>query len=173
MNKYLYTNLHDYVADMVAQTSGQHCYDRVDFYPFLKRKGFCDDFPNERWFNLWTGFPLETVPLRTPIDFRNSNLYQHIRDELINGDIGEFNHFLDWVADLIQDPAHMKPTSHVFYSDQGVGKGMLGEFFEHLLANIEFVHICHQKYFSASSIKAKKICCLKYWRKLLRRESCS
>ena len=49
------------------------------------------------------------------------------------GDIGEFNHFLDFVADMIQNPAQLRPCGHLFYTRQGCGKGMIVEWIKTLL----------------------------------------
>jgi len=32
---------------------------------------------------------------------------------MMNGNEGEFNHWLDHVADMLQDPANIKATGHV------------------------------------------------------------
>ena len=50
-------------------------------------------------------------------------------------DEGELNHFLDHMADSVQDPAHIKGTSHLFYSQQGTGKGLLAAFMCKLIGN--------------------------------------
>jgi hypothetical protein len=106
-------------------------YSQTDYYPFLKRNGEPD---LKGKFNLFTGFPLEDVKLIKKINFENSKLYKHIRDVLCNENIKEFNHILDTIADMIQDPANHKSNSHIFYSKlQGVGKGLLVQFLTTLL----------------------------------------
>ena len=67
------------------------------------------------------------------IDVTTSELFVHIRDELCNGDVGEFNHLLDHIADIIQDPSTVKTVGHVFFTGQGMGKGLLGFFMRRLI----------------------------------------
>lgn len=112
---------------------------RVEFYPFLARLQQNTVINNEEiendCFNMFTGFPLERVKLTEIKKFENSHLYKHIRDELCNANIDEFNHLMDHIADMIQDPANIKTNAHLFYTKQGMGKGLLGEFMSKLLGS--------------------------------------
>jgi len=110
--------------------------DFVDFVPFLERNG--EPYVGDS-FNMFTGFPFERVTLTKEIDFEKSHIYKHIRDELMNGNVDEFNHFLDHLADMIQDPANIKSTGHVFYSAEGCGKGLLAEFVSKLIGADHFI----------------------------------
>lgn len=109
-------------------------YNSVDFVPYLARNGRPD---MGNCFNLFTGYPLERVPLTVPADtFINSKFYKHLRDELLGGkDAGEFEHFLDFIADIIQDPTNIKAVGHLFLSNPGMGKGMLCQFISKLVGS--------------------------------------
>jgi hypothetical protein len=65
--------------------------------------------------------------------FENSHLYKHLRDELMNGDEDEFNNFLDFVADIIQAPHKIRGVSHLFYTAQGMGKGLMAKWLSKLV----------------------------------------
>lgn len=107
-------------------------YKNVTFMPYLERLGK----PNLKGkFNLFAGYPMEKIELIEIIKFEDSHLYKHIRDELMNGDNDEFNHFLDHIADIIQDPANIKATSHVFITAQGMGKGLMEKFMKNLIGD--------------------------------------
>lgn len=104
-------------------------YDGLTFYPYLALLG---QPKRTNMFNTFAGFPLEDVATEGIIDFTQSRLYKHVREEMMSTD-DEFEHFLDHLADLIQDPAHIKTNAHLFYSRQGMGKGMLAQFASNLL----------------------------------------
>lgn len=119
-NEWLYTNM------MEAFHHMRRCclipsYNKVDFVPFLARNGA--PLMKDK-FNLFTGFPQENLP---PVDikFEDTLMYKHIKEELMNGDEKEFNHFMDHIADIIQKPAEVRGVGHVFYSRPGCGKSML------------------------------------------------
>jgi len=139
--KYLYTtfvNKNDGLIDIYkihrkkdSKRYPTKSFTKTEYYPFLKRKGE----PNMQGaFNLFTGYPLEDVELKEKINFEKSKIFKHMRDILCDGNIDEFNHLLDFIADLIQDGANHKSNAHIFYSKfQGVGKGLLIEFLTLLL----------------------------------------
>ena len=104
---------------------------RVDFYPFLAASGKPDLYNT---FNTFTGFPLEKVALdiKQPA-FEDSGFYRHIKMEMLNGNSGEMEHFMDHIADMIQQPAHIRGPSHLFYTAPGMGKGLLAKFMGRLL----------------------------------------
>ena len=109
-------------------------FDRVVFYPFLAQKGMP---MMHNCFNVFTGFPPETLKLDPVLlpKFEDSKFYKHLKTELFNDNIDEFNHFLDHIADIIQDPARIKGTSHLFYSRQGTGKGLLSLFMAKMIGS--------------------------------------
>jgi hypothetical protein len=105
-------------------------YNSTDFYPLLQRK---EKLPLEDTFNLFTQFPFEDREIKENINFEDSLLCKHLREDFFNNDENELNHFLDHIADIIQDPARIKGTSHLFYSPQGCGKGLLFKFMGKIL----------------------------------------
>ena len=107
-------------------------YNHVEFYPYLKKNGEPKLYD---CFNIFTGFPLEKVPLTVPITFEDSLLYKHLGDEMMNGEMGEFNHFLDHIADMIQMPHLIRGPSHLFYTAPGMGKGMMAVLMNRLLGS--------------------------------------
>lgn len=109
-------------------------FNHVEFFPYMDRG---EKIKLHDSFNVFTGFPLEKVPLRSGISatFEQSLLYKHIGDELMNGDVGEFNHFLDHIADMVQQPAYVRGPSHLFYTAPGMGKGMMAVWMSRLLGS--------------------------------------
>ena len=105
-------------------------YNSTDFYPLLQR---LEKVPLEDTFNLFTKFPFENEKIKQQINFEDSLLCKHLREDFFNSDEKELNHFLDHIADTIQDPARIKGTSHLFYSPQGCGKGLLFKFMSKIL----------------------------------------
>ena len=121
-------------------------YNNIEFAPYLSRNGVPKLFDS---FNTFTGFPLERVkiklitnipvpitislPALAPNAFEKSRLYKHLKEEMMDNNTGEFEHFLDHIADMIQDPMNIKTNGHLFYTKQGMGKGMLAEFVGKLL----------------------------------------
>ena len=105
-------------------------YTNTDFFPLLKRM---DNPQLDGVFNIFTQFPYEDIDIEPSLNFENSLLYKHLQNDFFNNDEGELNHFLDHIADIIQDPAQIKGVSHLFYSRQGCGKGMLLKFITKLL----------------------------------------
>jgi hypothetical protein len=116
-------------------------FNSTDFFPFLKEKGFP---PLEDTFNIFTEYPIEALPENPPeytSTFEDSLIFKHLKTDFFNNDEGELNHFLDHMADLIQDPAEIKGTSHLFYSKQGCGKGLLFKFMSRMLGIANVVSV--------------------------------
>ena len=121
-------------------------YNSTDFYPQLQRLG---KLHLEDTFNLFTKFPYEDEEIKQNINFEDSLLFKHMKEDFFNNDSGELNHFLDHIADIIQDPARIKGTSHLFYSVQGCGKGLLFKFMNKLLGSRNVISITNtDSYFS-------------------------
>jgi hypothetical protein len=129
MLKYLFDNISGFL-DSAITTRTVKARNNVEFYPYLRRMGEPQLYDS---FNIFTGFPLEDVPLTLTENFESSLLYKHLGDEMMNGDAGEFNHFLDHIADMIQMPHLIRGPSHLFYSAPGMGKGLLALFMGRLL----------------------------------------
>lgn len=53
-------------------------------------------------------FPLKNVEQTKNIDFTKSALYKYTKEELMNNNIAEFEHFQDHIADMVQDRANIK-----------------------------------------------------------------
>ena len=104
-------------------------FDKVSFVPYLRRNGVPVIYDA---FNTFTGFPMDNQPY-TGGKFEDSLWFKHIRDELMNGDILETDHFWDFLADIIQDPSTIKGISHLFYSEQGMGKSLMGDWLKRLI----------------------------------------
>ena len=113
-------------------------YNSVDYFPYIIEKG-CP--PLEDTFNIFTNFPLDVLEVDTDINFEDSCIYKHMKNDFFNNDEGELNHFIDHMADMIQDPAEIKGTSHLFYSKQGCGKGLIFKFMSRMLGISNVVSI--------------------------------
>ena len=88
-------------------------FNSIEFLPFLKRNGEPELYDS---FNTFTGYPMEDVKLEQPcVRFEDSHLYKHLKEEMMNNNEGEFEHFLDHVADMIQDPANIKTYGPLQY----------------------------------------------------------
>ena len=108
-------------------------YDDVEYYPFLAEKGIPE--PNGK-FNLFQGFPLESLDIDYgDMKFEDSKLYNLWKESFFNNDMNEMNHFLDFISDIIQDPANIKGIHHHFQSPQGCGKGITYKFLHKLLGS--------------------------------------
>lgn len=134
-NKYMYTSLAGsksnpgFIDDYGLRKGNIFIYETVDFLPFLKSKNTIQ--PGSRVFNMFTGFPLDDHKSNN-INFEETNVFKHIRDQMCSTE-QEFNHFMDWIADLIQKPYRTNGCSHLFFGQQGNGKSMLGDFISNLI----------------------------------------
>ena len=136
---YKYLNkdyLNDYISNIMRMRH-INSYSCIDFYPFLRRKGY-PKMPDR--FNMFSGFPMEDVELKVPtINFTESLLYKHIRDEMMtDGNPKEFEHYLDFIADIIQNPSEIRGTGHLFFTAQGMGKGMMITWLKRVIGK----HLC-------------------------------
>jgi hypothetical protein len=113
------------------QSGNLSTYSHFDHVPYLLRNG--NPFPEGSLvFNTFRGFDMDYIPLEKGYDFEGSRFYKHLSEQMIP-DPEEFNHFIDFVADIIQDPANIKGTAHLFYSPPGCGKGLLMSFIKKLI----------------------------------------
>jgi hypothetical protein len=119
----------------------------VEFYPYFKEKP-----PPSDNFNMFTGFPLQySEEDAGDWVFENSMIYKHMNNDFFRNNEKESNHFHDFVADTIQDPARIKGVSHIFYSKQGCGKGVMYYFLSKLLGTDNTLEITNaEKYFTSS-----------------------
>ena len=139
LNKYMYNWLGNtnkkqegFLQNMLERRTIS-TYNGIEFLPYLRQKGV----PKLRdSFNTFTGYPMEDIELKQPcVRFEDSHLYKHLKEEMMNGNEGELNHFLDHIADMIQDPATIKTNGHLFYTKQGGGKGLLALFVSKLIGS--------------------------------------
>lgn len=130
MQKYKFENMRDYIA-FKLQNDELRNYDGIDFMPYT------DVNPcSKRVFNTFTEFPNMKRNPNPDIDFEKSLTYNLITSDLCSGNNGEYNHFLDFLADIIQDPCNVKGNAHYFGSEkQGVGKGIMAKFLTLLFGN--------------------------------------
>lgn len=136
--RYLYTSLgnptthgsESYLKTRIEERNIRRA-NTFEFYPFLARNEVPKLYDS---FNIFTGFPMERLP-PNDLKFDESKLYAHIRDELCNGDVGEFKHFLDHIADMIQCPNEIRGTCHLFYSKQGMGKGLMANWISRVIGS--------------------------------------
>ena len=132
IRKYLYTSLDDskngFLKNHIMNRTIDS-YNSMDYYPKLREQ----NIKLIDTFNSFCYFPFDNDNKYNDFDFINSRFYNHLKTDFFNNDQDEFNHFLDHIADIIQDPSNIKGTSHLFYSKQGTGKGMLLYFMERLL----------------------------------------
>lgn len=103
----------------------------LDYIPYLStmKPYYEDDI-----YNVFVPYPFDNYD-RTDMEiFIKSKFYNHYRNNFFRED-GEFDHFMDAIADMIQDPSNIKGNAHLFYSPQGTGKGILGTFMKRLLGD--------------------------------------
>jgi Family of unknown function (DUF5906) len=78
-------------------------------------------------FNLWEGFAVEPCPGSWSL------LHDHVRDVICNRDSDVFTYLLDWMADLVQNPARQGEVAVVLRGKEGTGKGTLAKALKYLL----------------------------------------
>jgi len=135
-------------------------YRNIQYTPFLKRKGAPYDLRDT--LNIWTEFPLENIPLKQTVSFEETHIYKFIKEVLCDSNEGEFNHLLDTIADIIQEPHKVKANSHFFYGRQGIGKTTFASFLSALIGNNNCVSYSNnldglRQFNSESSAKLVKV----------------
>ena len=104
-----------YAVDLWFQSKLRRQYDAVTFCPL----GNCPD----RYYNLFRGFPVKPV-------MGDCNLYwDHVFDNICNGNSKFFNYVKKWMAHAIQHPETLPETALVLMGEQGTGKGVFVNFF--------------------------------------------
>lgn len=130
IHKIIITKISSILCDML-ENSDLPTFNGCEFYPYLKQKNGIPQLYEK--FNTFTGFPMENIHEEYNIKFEDTLIYKHLKEIMFNNHDGELNHFLDHLADIIQDPANIKPNAHLFYSKQGTGKGLMAEWFKKLI----------------------------------------
>jgi len=91
------------------------------------------------YYNMWGGFSVEPQP-------GNWDLYRgHVRDILCGGDSGLFEWVMDWMANLVQDPANPPGTAIVMNGIEGCGKGTFAHFLGELFGT-SYKHITDEEH---------------------------
>lgn len=150
MKKVIYTTLTAELKNMLKLGKIKK-FAKADYRAYLERLGQPELY---KTYNLFTGFPLENANIPGGIDFENSLMYRHLRDIICNGNKGEFMHFLDHLTDIIQDPDTLKPVAHLFYSEQGVGKGAMLFWFSKLIGDSNVTTIINTERYLKNSFNA-------------------
>jgi len=127
--QYMATSLSDF-AHHCFQKGIIKRYTDLEFFPYLKRNGIPDI--GDR-FNMFGGFPLEDYKPKSVKDYENSRFRTHLKEHMCGGSAAEFDHFEDWIADIIQKPHRPVACVQHFYGKQGEGKDMQGRFISSLL----------------------------------------
>lgn len=118
---YMYETLREYIDGMQSNNK-LRIYDSVEFTPFLNPE---DDLTSKGAFNLFTGFPNQHKQPTPGFDFYKSRFYQMLLHNLTSSNVAECEHFLDTMADSVQDGAVSKRNAQIFGTPQGGGKGLL------------------------------------------------
>jgi len=113
-----------YFINEWLSSSNHNQYDDIIFNPDK-------NYINKNNYNLFYGFYFDKEIQKrkdNKIDF-DLNIIQpylnHIK-HLVNNNIEIYNHFICWIAHIIQKPWIKQPTCYVFYSDKhGVGKNIM------------------------------------------------
>lgn len=155
--RHKFTNLREYISYRQSINQLGPKYNSVEFTPYLKENTASPDA-----LNLFAGYPHANSEPSQQFDFKNTLTYRMILNNLCNSDINECEHFLDTLADIIQDPTTPKRNGHIFVGPEGSGKGTmawwLANVFGHNnVASISNVDRYFEKFNSATSCKLIKI----------------
>lgn len=104
-------------------------YSAFDYVPYIQRLGYKLD---SHTFNMFDRYTYDNDKPCNPNVFTNSNLFRLLKENFFNNDMKGFEYFLDYIADILQDPTNLSGTAFVFYSEQGCGKGTLAKFLRKL-----------------------------------------
>lgn len=101
---------------------------RLTFIPYFKEP------PKfETLFNTFLGFPVQRVIAEqknsvTSKLFKESKIFNHIRNELCAGEEHVFDYVMKWIADIIQDPVNRPGVNILIHGPQGNGKNLFADF---------------------------------------------
>jgi len=127
-DKPLFTNLGKAIAATVRSMKVETRV-KAQFLPYLDTPPVAPDI-----LNTWGGFPVQRLSVQGLIpDFTQTLTYKHFRDHFF-AEKGEWEHWLDHVADIVQMPGRM-PTNcaHLYVSVPGVGKEFTAQLMGRLL----------------------------------------
>lgn len=101
------------------------------------------------YYNLWGGFSVDPKPSNSenPDNIEAfSWFFDHIHQNIANGDDYIAAYVIGWMADLVQYPRKRLGVSLVLRSDaQGTGKGLFAKIFGHLFGN-HYLHITNTRH---------------------------
>ena len=104
-------------------------------------------------YNLWGGFSVESIPSNSE---NPENIeaflwfYDHIHQNIANGDDFTAAYVIGWMADLVQYPSKRLGVSMVLRSDaQGTGKGLFARIFGHLFGK-HYLHITNPRHLTGN-----------------------
>ena len=104
-------------------------------------------------YNLWGGFSVEPIPSNSsePFDVEAfSWFWDHIHQNISNGDDYTVKYVISWMADLVQYPRKRLGVSLVLRSDaQGTGKGLFARIFGHLFGK-HYLHITNPRHLTGN-----------------------
>jgi hypothetical protein len=105
------------LVDQIAvwmEHPARRTYDGIVFTPGHAPNGY---------YNLWKGFAVE------PQQGDCSLYFEHILNNICNGNSDHYQWLLDWMADAVQNPEKRPGTAVALRGDQGTGKGVFANTF--------------------------------------------
>lgn len=140
MKPYLFTMLSDYLRE--KKKLGQiEEFAKLDTIPSLENnmrimRG------EDKIFNTFRGFPwVGKLPQKTQYNIPESSFYKYLCKYFFKNNLEQTNIFLDWIADMFQDPLNPKPYTPVIIGEQGTGKSLLGKLLTRLVGKYNAITI--------------------------------
>jgi hypothetical protein len=100
--------------DIWTSSPNRNEFGRIVFHPGVEDVGTD--------YNLWRGWGVE------PKKGKCGRFVDHLREVICNGDEDLFDYLLQWLANSVQSPADKPGTAITMTSDQGAGKGQVGQY---------------------------------------------
>jgi hypothetical protein len=134
---YANTLINDGVKPACAATRWLRSPLRTSYHDLLFRP---DGETPDGCYNLWSGFAVE------PRAGDCEPFLAHVRENIADGDEAVYEYFLDWMADLVQNPSRRPGVSLVLRGAQGTGKGQFAHHLGRLLGPRHYTHVSHGKH---------------------------
>ena len=113
-------------------------------------------------YNLWKGFNVSPIALNPaePDNIKGFSIFwDHIKNNIANGDDATAAYIIGWMADMVQHPQKRLGVSLVLRSDeQGTGKGLFAKIFGHLFGK-HYLHVTNPRHLTGN-FNAHLIDCL-------------
>ena len=113
-------------------------------------------------YNLWKGFNVSPIALNPaePDNIKGFSIFwDHIKNNIANGDDATAAYIIGWMADMVQHPRKRLGVSLVLRSDeQGTGKGLFAKIFGHLFGK-HYLHVTNPRHLTGN-FNAHLIDCL-------------